>query len=492
MKFPALIPGFARGLAGRVAALRDAKGLPALSSVPGSGGWVRIFESFAGAWQSHVVAEPLQNLLTFSGVFSCVSLISGDIAKLLPMLKQAGADGIRIDVEPNSPFWRVLRKPNHYQNRIQFWRLWILSKLLHGNTYVLKVREEVRGVVKKLHILDPTRVTPMVTMSGDVYYQLSADNLSGISLEMTVPASEIIHDRGATLYHPLVGVPAIVACAYSATQGIKIQRNSATFFKNMSMPSGMLTAPKTIDDQTAARLKKHFEENYSGSNLGRIAVAGDGLEFKVMTMPAEQAQLIEQLKWTVEDVARCFHVPLYKIGGTVPANNTVEVLNQIYYTDCLQELIECAELCLDEGLELPQDKGYGVEFDLDGLLRMDTAAQITTLAEAVKGTIMVPNEARRKMNLPPKKGGDALYLQQQNFSLEALAKRDAKDDPFETNKPPAPPADSTPPAGESKKAADLAMEFAVSEITRIGAAALSAALVLAAENKALEVADADR
>ncbi|MEP8872515.1 portal protein [Enterobacter hormaechei] len=27
-------------------------------------------------------------------------------------------------------------------------------------------------------------------------------------------------------------------------------------------------------------------------------------------------------------------------------------------------------------------------------------------------------------------GGDALYLQQQNFSLEALARRDASDDPF--------------------------------------------------------------
>jgi phage portal protein BeeE len=47
--------------------------------------------------------------------------------------------------------------------------------------------------------------------------------------------------------------------------------------------------------------------------LGRLWVSGDGLKYEPMTIPAQEAQLIEQLKWTVEDVARCFHVPLYKI-----------------------------------------------------------------------------------------------------------------------------------------------------------------------------------
>jgi hypothetical protein len=40
------------------------------------------------------------------------------------------------------------------------------------------------------------------------------------------------------------------------------------------------------------------------------------------------------------------------------------------------------------------------------------------------------DEMRKRANLPPTKGGDTVYLQQQNFSLEALAKRDAQEDPF--------------------------------------------------------------
>jgi phage portal protein BeeE len=262
------------------------------------------------------------------------------------------------------------------------------------------------------------------------------------------------------LFHPLVGVSPIYAAGLSATQGRRIQSNSTTFFDNMSRPSGVLTAPGKIDDETATRLKKQFEENFSGKNVGRTMVGGMGLKYEAMTIPAEQAQLIEQLRWTVEDVARTFHVPLYKVGGPVPAGNSIDALNQAYYSDCLQALLESAEAVLDFGLELPT-KRY-TEFDLSGLLRMDQMAQITMLAEGVKSGIRAPDEARARLNLPPVPGGKYPYLQQQNFSLEALAKRDAQEDPFGTKSKPepvAPPAASNDDEGE-EEAEEMAAELA--------------------------------
>ena len=238
----------------------------------------------------------------------------------------------------------------------------------------------------------------------------------------------IIHDLQCALFHPLVGVSPIYACGMSATQGNRIQADSSKFFENQSRPSGMITAPGKIDDETAKRLKESWEENFSGGNIGRMAILGNGLSYEAMTIPAQEAQLIEQLKWTVEDVARAFHVPLFKLGGPVPIGNTIEALQQTYYNDCLQALIESAESCLDEGLGLPAD--YHTEFDLDGLLRMDMAALTKAEADAVSAGIKSPDEARRRLNLPPVPGGASPYLQQQNYSLEALAKRDAQADPF--------------------------------------------------------------
>jgi HK97 family phage portal protein len=284
----------------------------------------------------------------------------------------------------------------------------------------------------------------LLTNDGGVYYELAVDQLSGLPKSITVPASEIIHDMMVSLWHPLVGISPIYAAGLSATQGRRIQQNSTKFFNNMSRPSGVLTAPGRIDDETGNRLKKDFEDNFGGANLGRVMVGGSGLHYEPMSIPAEQAQLIEQLKWTVEDVARCFRYPLFKLGGALPVGSTIDALNQVYYSDCLQGLSEPLEMCLDEGLALPA--GYHTKFDLDGLLRMDQMAQITMLAESVKSGMRAPDEARAKMNLPPVPGGKFPYLQQQNYSLEALAKRDAREDPFATKSAPAPAAAAAPPA----------------------------------------------
>jgi HK97 family phage portal protein len=214
-------------------------------------------------------------------------------------------------------------------------------------------------------------------MTDRSFTALNADNMAGLSKEVTVPASEIIHDRFNCLYHPLIGSSPIIACGMAATQGLAIQNNQTHFFNNNSMPGGILTAPGAISDETAGRLKTAWDTNYTGENRGKVAVLGDGLKFEKMVMTAVEAQIIDQLKWTSEVVCSTFHVPGYKVGvGAVPANSNVQSLNLEYYSQALQRLIEDAELCMDEGLGLAED--LGTEFDIDNLLRMDSPRRLTS------------------------------------------------------------------------------------------------------------------
>ncbi|MFC6197825.1 phage portal protein [Ponticaulis profundi] len=402
---------FARGIAPKAKALRPIS--------TNGGGWTPLVsESYAGAWQKNVEVRQDQ-VLAFHAVFACMTLISRDIAKLRVKLVQQDASGIWSEVK-NPAYSPVLRKPNSYQTRIQFWENWMLSKLSSGNTYALKVRDN-RGVVVELHVLDPYRVKPLLTEDGAVYYEIQPDNLSASQTQIVVPAREIIHDRFNCLFHPLVGISPIYANGLAATQGLNIQNNSASFFGNQSMPGGILTAPGEIADETAGRLKEYWETNYSGRNAGKIAVMGDGLKFERLAITAHDAQMVDQLKWTAEVVCSTFHVPPYKIGvGQMPTNNNVQSLNLEYYAQCLQSLIEDAELCLDEGLSMAE--GTGTEFDLDGLLRMDSQAQMETLEKA--RSVMTLDERRRKLELKPVTGGDTIYLQMQDHSIEAIAARD--------------------------------------------------------------------
>ena len=392
----------------------------ALEPVDNRGWFPIVREASAADWQRNIEVK-LDAVLSNHADFACRTLIASDIGKLRIKLVERKQD---IWSEATNPaFSPVLRKPNRYQTRQQFVECWVLSKLQNGNTYVLKQRDG-RGVVVALYVLDPNRVRPLVADDGSVFYAIKQDTLSGLPQDsVVVPAREVIHDRFNCFFHPLVGLSPIFANGLAAMQGIAIQNMSAGFFQNGAQPGGVLTAPGAIADETAARLKAHWEANYTGKNRGRVAVLGDGLTYQPMTAKAVDSQLIEQLKWTAEVICSTYHVPPYKIGiGQQPTYNNIQALNVEYYSQCLQALIEAIEACLDEGLGL-DGVTLGTEIDTDNLLRMDAATQIDVLEKAK--SVLTLDERRRRLEVPPMPvGGATVYMQQQDHSLEAIAARD--------------------------------------------------------------------
>jgi len=395
-----------------------------LSPPSNTRGWYPLIrEPFTGAWQRNLETKA-GDVLTFAAVYACVTLIAQDIAKLRIKLVEQDAEGIWQEVE-NPAYSPVLRKPNHFQTRIAFMESWMLSKLIHGNTYVIKERDS-RGVVIRLYVLDPQRVRVLVAPDGSVWYALGADNLSQLEDAITVPASEIIHDKACTLYHPLVGISPVSACGLAAIQGAQIQNSSAQLFGNGAMPGGLLFVPPVEfpDEEARENLQRRWMEGFSGPNVGKVAVLASDWKYETAGVNATDAQLIEQLKWTAENVCMAYHVPPYKIGAaTPPAYNNIEALNQEYYAQALQNPIESIEVLLDEGLGMRV--GLGTELDLDDLMRMDTMTRATAAEHAIKSG-MSPNEVRwRFYDLGPVKGGEFPYMQQQNWPLALLGTRPA-------------------------------------------------------------------
>lgn len=394
------------------------------SAVPvhGSGGWWPLVrEPFTGAWQRNQEWKT-ESVLAHHAVYTCVTRISQDIGKLWPRLVELTDDGIWQGTQ-NPAFDGVLLRPNRFQNHIQFKEWWVTSKLLHGNTYGL-IERNGRETVRAIHLLDPTRVTVLVSPDGEVLYQIKADNLAGVNEdEVVVPASEMIHDRMNCLFHPLVGVSPIFASGAAANMGLMIERNSTEFFSKGSHPSGILSTVQSITPKRAEELVEMFK-----NRTGEIAFLGEAMKFEPLRMSAADSQLIEQLRWTAEMVCGVFGVPAFKAGiGDAPTYQNGELLNQKYYSDCLQVLIEEMELCLDQALGLyPAKTGgrsIGVELDLSGLLRMDTATQMETLVKGVRGGVLTPNGARRKLDEAPLEGGDTIYLQHQDYPMEKVFNR---------------------------------------------------------------------
>ena len=415
------------------------------------GGWRTINEPFTGAWQQNC-EEKQGTLLCYPTLYACLDSISSDVGKLPFTLQQLQANGIWKYVE-NSAYSPVLRKPNHYQTQQQFRESWIMSKLIHGNTYVLKGRDE-RGVVTRLYVLDPNRVLPMVSDTGDVFYQLNyptSDNLLPRDYpaeNIVVPAREIIHDRLNTFHHQLIGVPPVCAAHWPAVKNMKILRNATTFFANGANPGGILTAPAGMSETDAGQVRDYWNSNFQGENSGKVAVIGADMKFTAFAFKSADSQMVEQMRYSDEQICQPFGVPPFIVGiGSIPAGMKVDDMMGLYYQRALQKHIEAMENLLDEGLGI--SRPLGVELDLEPLLRMDPQRRAEVWGKLTNDGIAAPNEARLPFNLPPLEGGDTVYMQQQDFPLDQV-----RLNKIAQPEPPAPPPTEEPEADPEAEAAE--------------------------------------
>lgn len=395
---------------------------------PANSGWRTIFESFTGAWQRNAELKRGEKL-TYPTLYACLFRISSDIGKLPFLLKHLDG-GIWRAVE--SPAYSpVLRKPNHYQTAAQFREHWMLMKLVHGNAYILKRRDN-RGVVTALYVLDSSRVLPMVSDAGHVFYQLYTDALNTLPADypaehLVVPASEIIHDRCQTLFHPLIGIPPVAAASWPAAKNFKVLRTADQFFANGAQVSGILTAPENLKDEQAKRLAEEWKR-FSREDAGKIAVIGADMKFVPFAMKGVDAQVVEHLRYSDEQICQPFGVPPFKIGiGTLPTGMGVDGVNQLYYGDALQSHMEMMEGLLWAGLGMKPE--YKVDLDLGPLLRMDVGKQAEVETKLVREKVKTPDESRSVFNLPPTPGGDTLWGQHQDYPLGVLASRSDVGDP---------------------------------------------------------------
>jgi HK97 family phage portal protein len=386
-------------------------------SPAGGGWWPIVREPYTGAWQQNADLRP-ETLLANPTVFSCYRLITTDIGKTRVLFVQHDAEGIW--TETRSPaFSPVLRRPNRYQTLQQFLEAWVGSKLLYGNTYVLKERDG-RNIVKALYVLDPCKVKTLLAPDGAVYYELQRNDLAGVGDEpLVLPASEIIHDRWMCLFHPLVGVSLLYACGGAANAALQIQQNSTAFFANSSQPGGIVFTPPGLTKDAMDRLKSEWLAAHGAMQRGGTGFLPQPMTYQTVTQTASDAQLTEQYRQLAQTIAGVWGVPISMVDASQqPPYANSEASQLQYRSQCLDTLMTAIENCLDDGLELPDP--YGTEFDIARLDLMDTATKTKAAHDAIGSGAMTINEARATyFGLPPVPGGDTPYLQQQYWPLDA-------------------------------------------------------------------------
>lgn len=332
-----------------------------------------------------------------SNVYTCASILGGDIGKLPIQLFKRVGNGV--SKESNHPVSRILGiRPNPYMSAYTFKELFQVHLVAWGNAYAnIEWYEEgpFNGMPKALWPLDPSKT--------DVHIDL----ITGLIWYVTVlPTGEIrkLHFRD------VLHIKGISKSGFKGITPISVIREEigvqqsqrkflGSFYANGTATRGILKMPANValDKPAKDKARDEWQKANSGlSNAHRIAILDGGMEYQNLGMPLNDAQFIETSKFGIMEVAKIYKVPGYKLGLMEGAKfSNMENQSLEYVKNTLQPIVTNWEQECNFKLftEIEQKKLY-VRFNLSSELRGDSTSRATFYKEMVAMGAYSLNEVR--------------------------------------------------------------------------------------------------
>lgn len=378
----------------------------------GSGDWIDVSWPLS-FWQQDLKAPGNANGV----VHACVQAYAQTIAPLpIHHYRRLPAGGR--EMVTDSVASSVLRRPNRYQTQSDLLLNLVHGLLYEGNAYGIGVRDR-RERITEIHLAPPRNSSARVDAeSGDVFYWVSPEDVSGLDGALIVPQRNMMHIRLHCPVHPLRGETPLTAAAVAVGINNRIGGHQISFYENMSRPSGVLATDLTMTSADKDELRKYWNDRSTQLNSGGVPILSHGLKWQSLSLSANDSQIIEAQKMSIEDIARVYRVPLPILGVTENSSyNNVHGLISYWKASGLGFLLGHIEQGLEVLFGLPEDE-Y-IEFSTDALLRTDMQSRVEALTTGITGGLFAPNEARAREMLPPVDGGDMPRVQQQMIPLDS-------------------------------------------------------------------------
>jgi len=368
-------------------------------------GWVNI-----GNKTNSGVNVSMETVLSVPAALSAIRLLSESVASLPLVLYRKSKVRERAQ---EHPLYALLHdQVNHRHSPFQFKEMIMLNLLTNGNAYAL-----IDGT--NLWVIQSSRVTPKQDDQGIVTYEITTKQG-----KVTYRAKDILHITGLS-FDGLVGKSPISLARETLGTAVAEIQHGSSFFKNSSIPSGIISHPGQLSENGQSLLKQSWNAAYGGSaSAGKVAILEEGMEFKPINFNNKDSQWLESRAFTVKEIARIFRVPPHLLGDLEKASYaSIEQQNLDFLTYSLRPWLCRIEEAIN--LQLLTDKErdhYYVEFLTADLLRADTKNRFESYQTALQSGWLTVNEVRKFENMPAIKGADRLFTQLNTAPLVRQAK----------------------------------------------------------------------
>ena len=351
--------------------------------------------------------------LQTTAVYACVRILAETIASLPLHTYQYTASGKEKAID--HPIYYLLHsEPNPEMTSFVFRETLMGHLLLWGNAYAQIIRDG-RGRVVGLYPLLPSKMVVNRTERGILYYQYEKDGQ-----QYFLGNHEVLHIPGLG-FDGLIGYSPIAMAKNAIGMAIATEEYGAKLFANGATPGGVLEHPGVLKDP--ARIRDSWNAVYQGSgNAHRLAILEEGMSFKSIGIPPEQAQFLETRKFQIEEICRIFRVPPHLVASLDRATfSNIEQQSISFVVHTIRPWLIRIEQSINKALLSDSEKGqYFVSFVVEGLLRGEYSARMQGYAIGIQNGFMSPNCVRELENMnqiPVEQGGSTFMVNGNMVSL---------------------------------------------------------------------------
>lgn len=352
--------------------------------------------------------------LQTTAVYACVRILSETIASL-PLHVYRYTEGGKAKDTEHVLYTLLHDEPNPDMTSFVFRETLMSHLLIWGNAYSQILRDR-SGQVIGLYPLLPDQMSVHRSEKGKLFYVYNRYEEDNPNFQekgsIVLSQEEVLHIPGLG-FDGLIGYSPIALAKNAVGMTLACEEYGASFFGNGANPGGVLEHPGILKDP--AKVRDSWNAVYQGTrNAHKVAVLEEGMSYKQIGIPPEEAQFLETRKFQINEIARLFRIPPHMVGDLEKSsfsNIEQQSLEFVKYT--LDPWVVRFEQAFKKSLLLPEEKKtHFIKFNVDGLLRGDYQSRMNGYAIGRQNGWLSTNDIRELEELnpiSPEEGGD-LYL----------------------------------------------------------------------------------
>jgi len=308
----------------------------------------------------------------------------------------------------------LLKRPNPTQTWVDFIIELIAWHRVAGEVFILRLPE--KGPAAELYCLDPSMIQVERDANGSAvptaYVYGTGPNKRTFPVNIVTGESQVLHIKTFNPSDPFRGLPPMKPAARAIdTHNHGAQWNS-NLLLNGARPSGIVEFEKSSpNEETLSQLREFFKKAWQGVvNAGNVPLLTGGAKFTPLSHTPKDMDFEKSMGEAAKNVALVFGVPLPLVTMEASTFSNMDAAYERLWIDTVMPLLGSILGALTNFLmPLYGPTSTSVEilaYNADSVPALEPRRQrlFERMGNAVKNTLLTPDEGRAEMGYPEKGG----------------------------------------------------------------------------------------